>query len=117
VKGKDTRRIDRLGDLIREEISSLLIRDIKDPRIRMLTVTDVEVSRDIRTAKVFYTVGGDQRAKDETQRGLESAVGFMKSALAQNLTMRRVPELVFIYDKSLDYGQKIDRILEDLKEE
>jgi ribosome-binding factor A len=117
VKGKDTRRIDRLGDLIREEISSLLIRDIKDPRIRMLTVTDVEVSRDIRTAKVFYSVSGDQRAKDETQRGLESAVGFIKTALAQNLTIRRVPELVFIYDKSLDYGQKIDRILEDLKEE
>ena len=117
MKGKDTRRIDRLGDLIREEISSLLIRDIKDPRIKMLTITDVEVSRDIRTAKIFYSVGGDQRAKEETQRGLESAIGFIKTALAQNLTIRRVPELVFIYDKSLDYGQKIDRILEDLKEE
>ncbi len=117
MKGKDTRRIDRLGDLIKEEISSLLIRDIKDPRIRMLTITDVEVSRDIRTAKVFYSVGGDQRAKAETQRGLESAVGFIKTAIAHNLTIRRVPELVFIYDESLDYGQKIDRILEDLKEE
>ncbi len=117
MKGKDTRRVDRLGDLIREEISSLLIRDIKDPRIGMLTVTDVEVSPDIRTAKVFYSVSGDQKVRDETQRGLESAVGFIKTAIARTLTIKRVPELVFIYDKSLDYGQKIDRILEDLKEQ
>lgn len=117
MKGKDTRRIDRIGDLIKEEISSLLIRDIKDPRIKMLTITGVEVSRDIRTAKVFYSVGGDQKAREETQRGLDSAVGFIKTALAHNLTLKRVPELTFIYDKSLDYGQKIDRILEDLKED
>ncbi len=83
----------------------------------MLTVTGVEVSRDIRTAKVFYAVSGDEKSRKETQRGLESAVGFMKTAIAHNLTIRRVPELVFIYDKSLDYGQKIDRILEELKEE
>jgi ribosome-binding factor A len=117
VKGKDTRRVNRLGDLIKEEISSLLIREIKDPRIGMLTVTDVEVSPDIRTAKVFYAVSGDQKARDQVQRGLESAVGFIKTAIAHNLTIRRVPELVFIYDKSLDYGEKIDRILEELKEE
>jgi ribosome-binding factor A len=117
VKGKDTRRIDRLGDLIKEEISTLLIRDIKDPRIGMITVTDVEVSRDIRTAKVFYSVGGDNAARKQAQRGLESAVGFIRSAIARNLTIKRVPELTFIYDKSLDYGQKIDRILEELKEE
>lgn len=117
MKGKDTRRIDRLGDLLREEISSLIIREIKDPRIGLVTITDVEVSRDIRTAKVFYAVGGDPAARRETQRGLESAVGFIRSALAHNLTLKRVPELTFIYDKSLDYGQKIDRILEELKEE
>jgi len=117
VKGKDTRRTDRLGDLIKEEISSLLIRDIKDPRIGMLTITDVEVSRDIRTAKVFYTVGGDLSARQQAQRGLESAVGFIRSSIAHNLTIKRVPELTFIYDNSLDYGQKIDLILEKLKEE
>jgi ribosome-binding factor A len=117
VKGKDTRRIDRLGDLIKEEISIILIRDIKDPRIGMLTVTGVEVSRDIRTAKVFYTVGGDHNARQQAQRGLDSAVGFIRSAIAHNLTIKRVPELMFIFDKSLDYGQKIDRILEELKEE
>ncbi len=109
--------MDRVGDLIREEISSLLIRDIKDPRIGMVTVTGVEVSRDIRTAKVFYTVGGDRKSRQEAQRGLESAVGFIRSAIARNLTIKRVPELTFLYDESLDYGQKIDRILEQLKEE
>jgi ribosome-binding factor A len=117
VKGKDTRRIDRLGDLIKEEISNLLIRQIRDPRIGMLTVTDVEVSRDMRTAKVFYTVSGDTNARREAQRGLESAVGFIRSAVAHNLTIRRMPELTFVFDTSLDYGQKIDRILEELKEE
>jgi ribosome-binding factor A len=117
VKGKDTRRIDRLGDLIKEEISNLLIRQIRDPRIGMLTITDVEVSRDLRTAKVFYTVSGDDNARREAQRGLESAVGFIRSAVAHNLTIRRMPELTFVFDTSLDYGQKIDRILEELKEE
>lgn len=117
MKGKDTRRIDRLGDLIKEEISNLLIRQIRDPRIGMLTITDVEVSRDLRTAKVFYTVSGDDNARREAQRGLESAVGFIRSAVAHNLTIRRMPELTFVFDTSLDYGQKIDRILEELKEE
>jgi ribosome-binding factor A len=117
VKGKDTRRIDRLGDLIKEEISNLLIKQVRDPRIGMLTITDVEVSRDMRTAKVFYTVGGDTNARREAQRGLESAVGFIRSAVAHNLTIRRMPELTFVFDTSLDYGQKIDRILEELKEE
>ena len=83
----------------------------------MLTITDVEVSRDMRTAKVFYTVGGDTNARREAQRGLESAVGFIRSAVAHNLTIRRMPELTFVFDTSLDYGQKIDRILEELKEE
>ncbi len=117
MKGKDTRRIDKLGDLIKEEISNLLIKEIRDPRIGMLTITDVEVSRDIRAAKVFYTVSGDDNARREAQRGLESAVGFIRSSVAHNLTIRRMPELTFMFDKSLDYGQKIDRILEELKEE
>jgi ribosome-binding factor A len=117
VTRKETRRTQRLADLIREEVSRLLITDIKDPRIGMTTVTDVEVSSDIRTAKVFYTVGGGAAERSETQRGLESAAGFIKSSLAAALTIRRVPELTFIYDNSLDYGEKIDKILDGLKKE
>ncbi len=117
MKGKDGRRTERLADLIREEVSRLLIKEIKDPRIGMITVTGVEVSRDIRTAKVFYTVGADGTARKEAQKGLESAAGFIRSSLAAGLTIRRVPELTFIYDKSSDYGEKIDRILEELKKE
>jgi ribosome-binding factor A len=117
VTRNETRRTQRLADLIREEVSRLLITEIKDPRIGMTTVTDVEVSPDIRTAKVFYTVGGGAARRSETQRGLESAVGFIKSNLAAVLTIRRVPELMFIYDGSLDYGEKIDKILDGLKKE
>jgi ribosome-binding factor A len=117
VKGKDTRRTERIGDLIREEVSRLLITETKDPRIRMTTITGVEVSRDISTAKVFYTMSGDRVARQETQKGLTSAAGFMRSAIAHKLTLKRMPELIFIYDTSLDYSEKIDKILDDLKEE
>lgn len=83
----------------------------------MTTVTDVEVSPDIRTAKVFYTVGGGASVRTETQRGLESAAGFIKSTLAATLTIKRMPEITFVYDTSLDYGEKIDKILQELKEQ
>lgn len=111
------RRPNKLGDLIREEVSKLLLIEAKDPRIGMVTVTDVEVSNDIKRARIFYNVTGDESEREKTQKGLESASGFIRSALANRLTIRRIPEISFIYDETLDYGEKIDKILMDLKEE
>jgi ribosome-binding factor A len=105
-----------VGDLIREEISRLLLTEVKDPRIGMVTITDVEVSSDIKRARVFYSVGGDEYHKGQTQQGLVSASGFIRTALATHLTIKRVPEITFVYDGTLEYGEKIDTILDTLKE-
>lgn len=93
--------------------------EVKDPRIGMVTVTGVELSQDIRIARFFYCVGKDADGSliKDTQKGLESASGFIRSTLAANLNLKRTPEIFFVYDKTLDYGEKIDKILEDLKEE
>lgn len=97
----------------------MLIMEVKDPRIGMVTVTGVKLSQDIRRARIFYNVGKteDDSLIRETQKGLESASGFIRSSLASNLNLKRTPEIVFVYDKTLDYGEKIDKILKDLKEE
>ena len=111
------RRPSRLGDLIRQEVSRLLLMEAKDPRIGMVTITDVEVSNDIKRAKIFYNVTGDKSEREKTQKGLESASGYIRSTLANRLTIKRMPEISFVYDETLDYGEKIDKILTELKEE
>ncbi len=119
MKSTGSRRHERLKDLILEEVSRVLLLEVKDPRIGRVTVTGAELSQDIRIARLFYCVGKDvdDSSVAETQKGLESASGFIRSALAANLDLKRTPEIVFVYDKTLDYGEKIDKILEDLKRE
>ena len=119
MKKTGSRRIERLKDLILEEVSRILLLEVKDPRIGMVTMTGAELSPDIRVARLFYCVGKDADGSSvaDTQKGLESASGFIRSTLAANLNLKRTPEIVFVYDKTLDYGEKIDKILEDLKEE
>ena len=119
MKSTGSRRHERLKDLILEEVSRILLMEVKDPRIRMVTVTGAELSQDIRIARLFYCVRKDVDGLSavDTKKGLESASGFIRSLLAANLNLKRTPEIVFVYDKSLDYGEKIDRILEDLKRE
>jgi len=107
----------RVGDQIQKEISSLLLREIKDPRIGFVTLTGVEVSSDLRTAKVFYTVLGEQTKRDETQRGLEKATPFMRRELGRRLRLRFAPELQFRFDTSLEYGNRIDTLLKELKDD
>ena len=114
---KPYQRSHRLGDLIKQEVSRLLLIEVKDPRIGMITITDVEMSSDIKRAKIFYNVGGGEDKRRETQEGLNKASGFIRTALAQTLEIKRIPEICFEYDTSLDYGEKIDRILDSLKKE
>jgi len=107
----------RVGDQIQKEISNLLLREIKDPRIGFVTLTAVEVSGDLRIAKVFYTVLGDQSKRGETQRGLEKATPFMRRELGKRLRLRFAPELLFRFDTSLEYGNRIDTLLKELKDD
>ena len=111
------RRPERLSDLIRAEVSQLLIDGIKDPRIGMVNITEVDVSPDIKRAVIYYNIIGDRSGRAETQKGLESAAGFIRTTLARTLTIKRMPELSFAYDTSLDYAEHIEKVIDDLKRE
>lgn len=110
-------RANRIGELIRSEISDLLLRHIKDPRIGFCTITRVEVSGDYRHAKVFVSVMGNEDQKKLTLTGLKSALGFIRREAGKQLSLKYMPELILVLDRSLDYGFQIDKLLKELEGE
>lgn len=112
-----TRRTQRINDLLREEISDLLRREVKDPRVGgLVTITEVDVSPDLRQAKVFVSVLGSEEEKASTFRALEAAAHFLQRELRKRLTIRRTPELTFLPDDSLERGARILSLLERARE-
>lgn len=104
----------RVSELIHVHLSNLLERKVKDPRLDMVTITGVEVSPDASSAKVYFSaVGGDQ-SREEAKEGLQSAAGWLRRELGQVLRLRRTPELIFRYDESLERGERISNILNEL---
>ena len=100
---------------VRRELSRLLLEEVKDPRVAQLTtITDVYVAPDLKTAKVFVSVYGDEAQKKSTFEGLRNAAPFLRSMLAKNLNMRHTPQLFFAADDSLEYGMKMDALIESL---
>ncbi len=95
----------------------MCIRDRKDPRIGFVTITAVEVTPDLHLARVYFTTLGEEKARRETEKGLMSSVPFLRRELGRKLRMRYVPDLLFQYDTSLDYGNRIDNLLRDLHTE
>ena len=106
----------RVSELVRTHLATLIERRLNDPRVAGVTVTDVEVSSDTRMAKVFYSLIGDEQAKQQAARGLESASGWLRRELGVHLHTRHTPELVFEYDPSLEHGARMSQILDELKE-
>lgn len=106
----------RVGDQIQKEISTLLLREIKDPRIGFVTLTAVDVSGDLRSARVYYTVFGEQGQKETTQKALEKATPFIRRELGKRLRLRCTPELNFCFDGSLEYGNRIESLLKELND-
>jgi len=109
------KRADRVSDLLKEEISQMLLREVKDPHIGFITITDVEVSKDLQVAKVYYTILGDEKQLRESAQALNRVSRFIKRQLGKRLRMRYIPDIIFRYDHSLDYGDKIDHILSHLE--
>lgn len=104
----------RINMEVQRELGTL-IRELKDPRIAvMTTVVAVEVATDLKTAKVFISVLGDDEAKAETMEGLKSAKGFLRKELAHTINLRNTPELEFVYDESIEYGMKLSKMIDDL---
>ncbi len=109
-------RATRVAEAIKEEISDILAHHIKDPRIGFASVVDVFVSQDLRYAKVYISVLGDDSAKEGTRQGLASAQGFIRSEIARRIRLRHVPEISFVLDDSIERGDRISRLLKEITE-
>ena len=104
-------RIEKLQELIKQETGKMLLNDIKDPRIGFVTVTDVEMTGDLREAKIFVSImGGDEQVKNSLE-GLQSALGFIRREIGKRIRLRFTPEISFALDTSLDYGDHIQKLL------
>ena len=112
---KDFSRSDRVAEQVRRELADLLQFEVKDPRVGMVTMTEVEVSGDMAHAKIFYSapVQDNSQAMAELQKGLEKSAGFLRSQLGKRMLLRTVPQLHFIYDTSIDQGMKISRLIDE----
>lgn len=102
---------------VKKELSNLISREIKDPRINPMTsVVSVDVAADLKTANVYISVLGDEEAKASTLAGLKSAASFMRGQLAKTLNLRNTPELNFILDNSIEYGVHISKLIDEVNE-
>lgn len=109
------KRADKVSEAIKREISVMLNQEVKDPGIHFVTVTAVETTDDLRHARIFVSILGDEKTRQESMDGLERAKGFLRGELGHRLQLRYTPEIQFRLDKSLDHSMKIRGILNDLK--
>lgn len=110
-------RSNRVGEQMKKELGEIIGRKIKDPRIGFVTVTDVQVTGDLQQAKVFISVLGDNQQRENTLKGLAKAKGFIRSEIGQRIRLRKTPEITFEFDESIDYGNRIENLLYQIKEE
>ena len=108
-------KIERINHMIMEEVSKILMLEIKDEDIKFVTVTDCDTSNDLSYAKIYVTVL-EQEKKEETLKALNKASSFIRSELAKRIDIRNIPELKFYYDESINYGEKIDKIIDEINE-
>lgn len=111
-----TRRQRRVSELVHRELSLLLMLEARDPRLVGVTITGVDVTPDLLLARVYFSVLGEEDEEKEALAGLKHAGGFLRSQLAGRVRLRSVPELAFVADKSAAYGQRIDELLQQVRE-
>ena len=104
-------RVEKLQELIKQEMGKMLLTDLKDPRIGFVTVTDVEMTGDLREAKIYVSIMGGQDEVKNSLEGLQSALGFIRREIGQRIKIRFTPEISFALDTSLDYGDHIQKLL------
>ncbi|NCG66607.1 30S ribosome-binding factor RbfA [Bacillus coagulans] len=107
-------RANRIGEQMKKELSDIIGRKLKDPRVGFVTVTDVEVTGDLQQAKVYLTVLGDEEQKKDTLDGLEKAKGFIRSEVGKRIRLRKTPELIFEIDESIEYGNRIETLIKKI---
>jgi ribosome-binding factor A len=109
----NTARSARIADQIQRSLAELIRLEVRDPRVGLVTLTGVELSRDQSHAKVFFTVMGSAEAAEQAGHGLGNAAGFLRSELAHRLTIRKVPELHFAFDESVERGVRLTRLIDE----
>lgn len=110
-------RKDRVGDLIKREISQIILQELKDPGIGFVTITGVDVSSDLKHAKIFYSVLGDENSKKESTAALKRAGGFIQHEIGKRLKLRYTPEIAFRFDESVEYGARIEGLIQKIHQE
>lgn len=111
MQGKRTLRV---GELLHQEISHLLTRDMKDPRVGFMTVSRVEVTEDLKHAKVYMSIYGSEPDRREAMLALKGATGFIRGRLGKRLRLKQIPQLTFLVDESAEYSVKISKMLKEL---
>lgn len=109
-------KIERLNNEFQKEISYILMTEIKDQNVKFVTITDVDITSDLSYAKVYFTILKDEYL-DVTLKALNKASGFIRTELAKRINLRHTPEIKFIFDESIKYGEKIERIIDEINKE
>lgn len=111
------KRSDRVGDLIKEEIASMVLHgDIKDPRIGFVTITHVKMTPDLKEAKVYFSQIGSEEDIKKSKNGLNNASGYIRRNLAKRVSLRHIPTVTFEFDDSLQYSDRIEKVIKEIKE-
>jgi len=111
------KRSDKVADLIQKEISEMLLRGLKDPRIGFVTITKVAVSEDCRTAKIYFSVTGSPEDRERSTEGLNSAKGYVRKELGRRIRMKYTPDISFQFDPSIEYAIHIGEVIEQIRKE
>lgn len=109
-------KTERINDMLVSEISYIIRTEVKNKNIEFVTITDAKVTSDLGYAKIYFTTLNDNK-RDEITKALRTAKGFIRSKLYDRMDIRHIPELEFVYDESIEYGKKIENIIEELHEE
>ncbi|GAK01537.1 MULTISPECIES: 30S ribosome-binding factor RbfA [unclassified Geomicrobium] len=107
-------RAQRVGEQMKKELSDILMRGVKDPRVQFVTVTGVDVTGDLQQATVYVTVLGSDEEKSQALAALKKAKGFVRSEIGKRIQLRKTPELDFEFDESIAYGNRIEELLKDI---
>ena len=111
------KRAVRVGDQLLKEMAELLMQKVKDPRVKGITLTGIHMSNDLKNARVYYSVLGDDQAVREAQMGLDSAKGFIKREIGLRLALKYMPNIVFKHDPTLEMGDHMEKLFETMKSE
>lgn len=111
------KRSDRVADLIKEEVASMILfGGIKDPRIGFVTITHVEMTPDLKEARIYFSQIGSVKDREKSRDGLNHASGFIRRNLAKSLSLRHIPKISFFFDDSLEYSERIEKVIREIKE-